>query len=65
MDAANLVGFGVALVFTCMLITQAYIDIRHYIIPDQLSIYAVPIGDGSSAARVDECARAPLLGSSR
>lgn len=44
MDPANLVAFGVALVFTCMLITQAYIDIRHYIIPDQLSIYAVPIG---------------------
>ena len=44
MDAANLVAFGVALVFVCMLVAQAYIDIRHYIIPDQLSIYAVPLG---------------------
>jgi len=44
MDPANLVAFGVALIFVCMLIAQAFIDIRHYIIPDSLSIYAVPLG---------------------
>ena len=44
MDPANLTAFGVSLVFVCMLLTQAYIDIRHFIIPDSLSIYAVPVG---------------------
>ena len=44
MDPGNITAFGVALVFVCMLITQAYIDIRHFIIPDSLSVYAVPLG---------------------
>ena len=32
------------LVFVSMLVGTTYVDLRHYIIPDQFSIYAVPVG---------------------
>ena len=34
--------FGLYLVFVSMLIAQSFIDIRYFIIPDQLSIYPIP-----------------------
>ena len=42
------VGNGVTLllmiVFVAMLVAMTFIDLRHYIIPDEFSIYAAPIG---------------------
>ena len=38
----NILGFLFYFAFIAALIAESYIDIRHYIIPDQLSIYAVP-----------------------
>ena len=42
------VGNGIALllvvVFVSMLVALTFIDVRHYIIPDEFSIYAAPIG---------------------
>ena len=32
------------LVFVAMLVGTTYVDLKHYIIPDQFSIYAVPVG---------------------
>lgn len=43
-DGPHAVAFAFYLVFAAMLIGQAYIDIRHFIVPDQFSIYAVPVG---------------------
>jgi leader peptidase (prepilin peptidase)/N-methyltransferase len=48
-DAAHLAAFGVYLVFAAMLIASTFIDVRHYIIPDELSIYAVPVGVAACA----------------
>ncbi|MCB9795174.1 MAG: prepilin peptidase [Alphaproteobacteria bacterium] len=45
----GMAGWAVYLVFLAMLVAATYIDLRHYIIPDQLSIYAVPVGIGASA----------------
>ncbi len=44
LDLGHLAGFVFYLVFAAMLIAQTYIDIRHYIVPDEFSIYAVPVG---------------------
>lgn len=44
LDLPHLAGFAFYLAFAAMLIAQAYIDIRHYIVPDQFSVYAVPVG---------------------
>lgn len=43
-DLAHGAAFCFYLTFAAMLIAQAYIDIRHFIVPDQFSIYAVPVG---------------------
>ena len=43
-DLPHGAAFCFYLVFAAMLIAQSYIDIRHYIVPDQFSIYAVPVG---------------------
>lgn len=48
-DTAHLVAYLVFFLFSAMLIAQTFIDVRHYIIPDQLSIYAVPFGIAASA----------------
>lgn len=56
-DAAHLVTFGVYFAFAAMLIAQTYIDIRHFIVPDEFSIYAVPFG-------VAACALMTWLGAS-
>ena len=44
LDPAHLLAFGVFFLFAAMLIAQTFIDIRHFIIPDELSVYAVPFG---------------------
>ncbi|MDP6933249.1 MAG: prepilin peptidase [Myxococcota bacterium] len=37
------------LLFIFMLVTQALIDLRYHIIPDEFSVYAIPLGLGSAA----------------
>lgn len=54
-DQGHLATFGLYFVFTAMLVAQTYIDIRHFIVPDEFSIYAVPVG-------VAGCALLGLLG---
>jgi leader peptidase (prepilin peptidase)/N-methyltransferase len=44
LTAGGLMAFGVAAIFVSMLVAMTFIDLRHYIIPDELSIYAVPVG---------------------
>jgi len=43
-DGAHGAAFAVHFVFFAMLVVVTFIDVRHYIIPDELSIYSVPIG---------------------
>jgi len=49
MDTAHLVAFLVFFLFSALLIAQTFIDVRHYIIPDELSVYAVPFGVAAGA----------------
>jgi prepilin signal peptidase PulO-like enzyme (type II secretory pathway) len=42
-------AFVVYLAFVAMLVAITYIDLRHYIIPDELSIYATPVGVAAMA----------------
>ena len=49
LDLAHAAAFGVYLLFTSMLVAVTFIDIRHYIIPDEFSIYAVPFGVAACA----------------
>jgi leader peptidase (prepilin peptidase)/N-methyltransferase len=49
LDLAHLAAWVFFLLFAAMLIAQTYIDIRHYIVPDEFSIYAVPFGVGGAA----------------
>ncbi len=49
-DLPHLAAFLVAFGFCCLLIAQTYIDVRHYIIPDELSVYAIPFGLGGAVA---------------
>jgi leader peptidase (prepilin peptidase)/N-methyltransferase len=44
LDLPHLAAFGVYFVFVAMLVAQTFIDVKHYIIPDELSIYAAPFG---------------------
>ncbi|MFH1466693.1 MAG: prepilin peptidase [Pseudomonadota bacterium] len=44
LDAAHLAAFAYRSVFVCMLVGLTFIDIDHHIIPDEFSIYAVPVG---------------------
>ncbi|MCB9760420.1 MAG: prepilin peptidase [Alphaproteobacteria bacterium] len=46
---AAFAAWAVYFVFLSMLVASTYIDLRHYIIPDEFSIYAVPLGVGASA----------------
>jgi len=50
LDAGHLVAWGLLSVFAAMLVGLTYIDIRHFIIPDEFSIYAVPVGVAGVAA---------------
>jgi leader peptidase (prepilin peptidase)/N-methyltransferase len=44
LDPPHLLLFAWYLAFVCMLVGLTFIDLRHYIIPDEFSIYAVPLG---------------------
>ena len=44
LNAHGLMAFGLMAVFVSMLVAMTFIDLRHYIIPDEFSIYAVPVG---------------------
>jgi leader peptidase (prepilin peptidase)/N-methyltransferase len=44
LDAAHLAAAGLLGVFVAMMVGLSFIDIRHFIIPDEFSIYAVPVG---------------------
>lgn len=48
-DGPHGAAFAVHFVFFAMLVVVTFIDIRHYIIPDELSIYAAPLGIAASA----------------
>ncbi len=48
-DTAHLVAFVVYFLFAALLIAQTFIDVRHYIIPDELSIYAIPFAVAAGA----------------
>ncbi len=41
-DAAHLTAWAVLTVFVILLVIAAYVDLRHWIIPDQTSVYAIP-----------------------
>lgn len=47
-DAAHVAAFGVHFGLMAMLVAVTYIDLRHHIIPDEFSIYALPFGVGSA-----------------
>ena len=49
LDLAHGAAWAFSFSIAAMLIAEAYIDIRHYIIPDELSIYAVPYAVGGAA----------------
>jgi leader peptidase (prepilin peptidase)/N-methyltransferase len=44
LSQGNLLAAGLLMAFSAMLIGLTFIDLRHYIIPDEFSIYAAPIG---------------------
>jgi leader peptidase (prepilin peptidase)/N-methyltransferase len=44
LDAGHLLAAGLLCAFSAMLIGLTFIDLRHYIIPDEFSIYAAPLG---------------------
>ncbi|MEQ1507546.1 MAG: prepilin peptidase, partial [Myxococcota bacterium] len=44
LDAAHAAAWVVRFGFLALLVVAAYVDVRHRIIPDQTSIYAVPFG---------------------
>ncbi len=48
-DAVHWLAWFTHITFLTLLVIAAYTDIRHWIIPDQSSSYAVPIGVGSAA----------------
>jgi leader peptidase (prepilin peptidase) / N-methyltransferase len=66
-DLGHAVSFGARFVFLCLLIVAAYVDLKHRIIPDEVSIYAVPVGLAFSAlgqwAGTDVAGTPTLLGS--
>ncbi len=41
--------FLVQLCFVCLLLVATFVDLRHYIIPDEVSVYAVPVGVAGAA----------------
>ncbi len=44
LDAAHVALFAYHAAFVCMLVGLTFVDLEHYIIPDEFSIYAVPVG---------------------
>jgi leader peptidase (prepilin peptidase)/N-methyltransferase len=44
LNPGDLLAFGLICAMVAMLIGQTFIDIRHFIIPNEFSIYAAPVG---------------------
>lgn len=44
LDLAHGLAWVVWFTFLCLLVVASYVDVRHWIIPDETSIYAVPVG---------------------
>lgn len=44
LDIQHFTAWLVFFAFFAMLVVATYVDIRHYIIPDEVTIYAVPVG---------------------
>lgn len=44
LDVAHGVAWLVYFTFACLLIVAAYVDLRYRIIPDETSLYAIPVG---------------------
>jgi leader peptidase (prepilin peptidase)/N-methyltransferase len=44
LDPAHLATWGVYFGFVALLVVASYVDLRHRIVPDQTSIFAVPLG---------------------
>lgn len=44
LSTGAMAAWGLYLAFVAALVGTTYIDLRHYIIPDEFSIYAVPVG---------------------
>lgn len=51
LDAAHVAAWVGQFVFLSILVVAAYTDVKHRIIPDETSIYAVPLGIGLAAAQ--------------
>jgi leader peptidase (prepilin peptidase) / N-methyltransferase len=49
LDLAHIVAWVTRFGFLCLLVVAAAVDVRHRIIPDQTSIYAVPFGIAAAA----------------
>lgn len=49
LDLPHAAAFLVHLVFVAMLIAITFIDLRHYIIPDEMSVYAIPFAVAAMA----------------
>lgn len=47
-DLAHLAGWFHYFVFLCLLVVLTYVDLRYRFIPDETSIYAVPVGIGTA-----------------
>ncbi len=48
-DAPHLAAWATYLGFLTLLVIATYVDIRHRIIPDEATVYAIPLGIGSAA----------------
>lgn len=49
LDLAHAAAWTVRFGFLALLVVAAYVDVRHRIIPDETSIYAVPVGIAAAA----------------
>lgn len=47
-DLPHLAAWGFVYVFVLLLLIAAFVDLRHWLIPDQTSIYAIPFGFAAS-----------------
>ena len=47
-NAVNLTAWGILVVVVLLWLIAAYVDLEHWIIPDQTSVYAIPFGVASA-----------------
>lgn len=41
---SNIAAMGIYMIFTCAMVVVAFIDLKHYIIPNEISLPGIPIG---------------------